>query len=772
MNRRLSLEADACGDRGPEAARAARRALAERGSHTRVDHHTARRGPLEGAAYALDILSFQSRHPGALERLKLDDEFLPAMETLRRTARGRYVPASGLKAVTSLASRFAPDSPGSRECFAALDEWRREGLLEVTRDGRTLPPEADLAPLLKTHVRLVQQGRLDLETPPTFSPLGVQAAQTLRGTKEPDPHLLQGDAVPALIAAAEARETPEAVTALTAVVKAAAGDPTVRTLLEPHVDRLGRLVSRADARQTLGGPFLDARPEAEYLKGLMEVFPQALGPEARRREVLPLLFMDSSGSRAGFDLVEATPGLAPAVVAQGLRVGFKREHWDVLSRAVERGEWNPSDDEIAWMAARLGPVPTRSDTDSAGAVDVLSRLRKTAPDRVRVDGPAMLKAMLADPPQDAADRLFGLYNDVIVGDTYELIFPDARLEQGLVERLEAAYAQAGSIERLEPQGQAALAVLASLLVHGIAAPEGGLEDRLATLLAAEGWRAQRTRCGEWLGKIVRERDVAASGGTPLAERAQALQARGADPAGEGFALEAWRARVREASESEVRDLALEMADRVLPGGSLFELAMLDTLAARLPEMRDRMLRELAPFVGQKNLGFAGSSLLSHARARLREGVLPPSGQALCLQVLETTSRTSSWSPQAGKDWAEALASWEKGLQGWMADLPRVAGADAWKALGVLVQATAPREPGAGDLARLGDVMDIVGKFDDACREYRTAAAFAVDGRSWTEAKAAAFRASVISGEPPAEAGLIEESPGEVRIGGLSLPVRQ
>lgn len=772
MDLRLSLEADACGDRGPEAARAARRALAERGGHSRVDYHTARRGPLEGAAYTLDVLSFQTRHPGTLERLKLEDEFLPAMEMLRRTARGRYLPASALKAVTSLASRFAPGSPGRRQCFAALDEWRRDGLLEVTHDGRKLAPEIDLAPLLKTHHALLQQGRLDLETPPTLSPLGVQAAETLRGMKEPDPHLLLGDAVPALIAAAEQRETPEAVAALTAVVKAAAGDPTVRTLLEPHVDRLGRLVSRTDALQTLGGPSLDARPEAAYLKELFAAFPQALDPESRRREVLPLLFMDSSGSSTGLDLVDSTPGLAPAVLAQGLRVGFKREHWDVLSRAVERGEWTPSDDEIAWMAARLGPVPTRADTDSAGAVEVLSRLRKVAPERVRVDGPALLEAMLADPPQDAADKLFGLYNDVLVGDTYELIFPDAKLERSLVEQFEGAYAQAGSLGKLEPQGRAAMAVLASLLVHGLAAPEGGLEERLATLLEAEGWRAQRSRSAEWLGKIVRERDVAASAGMPLAERAQALQGRAVDPAGEGFALEAWRARVREASVDEVRDLANQTADEVLPDGSLFDLAMLDTLAARLPEMRDRMLRELAPFVGTKNLGLAGSSLLVHARNRLREGVLPPSGQAVCLQVLETTSRTSSWSPQAGKDWAEALAAWEKGLQGWMADLPRVAGADAWKALDVLVQATAPREPGAEDLARLEDIMGVVGKFDDACKEYRTAAAFAGDGRSWAEAKTAAFRASLTGDEPLAEAPLIEEKAGEVRIGGLSLPVRQ
>lgn len=77
-------------------------------------------------------------------------------------------------------------------------------------------------------------------------------------------------------------------------------------------------------------------------------------------------------------------------------------------------------------------------------MEVLSKVRKRAPERVRIDGPAMLAALLEKPPSDAANKMFGLYNDVIVGDTYELIFPDARLEADLLGRLETSYAETGT----------------------------------------------------------------------------------------------------------------------------------------------------------------------------------------------------------------------------------------------------------------------------------------------------------------------------------------
>ena len=789
----MSLEADACGDRGPRAARAARQRFLEGAERGRVDFFAGRKGPLEGAAKALDTFAYVNQDP---DGVNLDRDFLPALEMLRRTARGRYLPETGVKALTTLARRFGPEAPGRELCLGTLRDWWRDGLLEVVREGRTLQPgSADLGRMLAEDVALVQRGRLVFEAPARLSDLGLRQAQELRSGQQADPHLasrLQGDTVEALLAAAEARESREAVEALTAVVKASAGDPSVRTALEPYRERLGQVVSRTWARQNLGGRQVDAGPEAAYLREFLQAFPEALDEAGRVREVLPLLFPRLDGLRTpgAFELAAETPGLAPVLLAEGRRLGMDGERYRILAGAVARGEWLPSREEVAWVASQVAGLDAevfdKRDTELAGTLQFLARVRERDPELLAglVPGQEALASLVAAPPAQAAERLYAPAGP-LAQDMSRVLFPDPALEQELASRLEAAWSRAGSLHRLDAAGEVALALAASALALGLQSPEGGLEERLAGVLDREAFRPQRTEAAEFLAGRARERDVQAARSQPLEERLEVLLGRRAsNPEAEPGLLRAWRSRVAAAGPEEARHLAGTLFQRFLPDGTPFELGLLEALGEKAPEVRDRMLAELGVRVADRALGPVGANLLGHAQARLRSGTLPPSGQALCLRALEASARASSgWTP-FGASWTSVRDSWQKGLQGWMAGLPRLAGDEAWQALGALADAAAPGEPEARDLELLGDVFaglrvaeardgaERGRRVGEACELYRDARALLNQGRSWEEARFEAGRRSLVGGgEPQGPGATIQAGEGEVRIGGLTLPIR-
>ncbi len=379
------------------------------------------------------------------------------------------------------------DRAWARLCTDALQGWAARGQLEIRHRGKPLPKDADLLKLVAAGRPAVRDGVVELWSAPPQPPQRIKdlADEVLAGLP-PQEHV-PAPGIEKLVQL----EPLEASLVLGAVLDrfdlvASADDldrarkliktPRLEQALEPHLDRLARVGSEAEARGRLSWNFMEGRHKVEMLEDLVRLYPQAAGPDFFTRELSPFLLCDElNTANAAVDLADTRPEWTKQALDLFTRDPDRKlsdqQHY-LMHRALEKGLWRPDAEQQEWLARRL-ELDGHSVFKYEGPAEQFRQTLKSVRLAVDLDPSAfgepvkdrLLERLLCDP----TDKLpQGLYREPNSVDPYRLmtnamviLFPSEKRMQKLERELDG------------PRSDAALALLASAPIT----PE--LEQKLA-----------------------------------------------------------------------------------------------------------------------------------------------------------------------------------------------------------------------------------------------------------------------------------------------------
>ncbi len=412
-----ALERRADSHPDPVVARMARLQVVKRNPATRLDE--ARRASL-GQAGFLEFKLAQLGSLGPQEARELLSQAVPQPGSLR-----------------ALTSTLMDESrPAAAEAARCLEDWWRQGVVSVVRNGQSVAPGSlSLTLALREHRLWVDGQSLQLRTPVEPHPEQAELQKELSAGK--------ADA----LADRLEREGPEAVRAfvdrpleqkqnttvvmelcsVSSLLTAASGRPALKGMLAQCWDILSTPARRQLA--TRGSAYTGEGKLWDYLTALGGLFPERVDRSFLQEEILPL--WNHNGSANDFrglgtaylrNLFQARPDLREdcldwALARPGAELGSARE--GMVRLALENPEWVPSNAQLQGVLALIPPVEapdgfladqrSQAEVTMRVAVDVLHRIYESDPEgyaRLRAPSPdgrllpvpeALLQATLRAP---------------------------------------------------------------------------------------------------------------------------------------------------------------------------------------------------------------------------------------------------------------------------------------------------------------------------------------------------------------------------------------
>lgn len=423
-------------------------------------------------------------------------EFSPApeIEKMRRAVGAGPVPDDYARALAGLAhscgvrerARLSPgyrarepveqDRAWARLCLQALRGWADRGQLQLRHRGQPVAKDADLLKLAAGGRPAVRNGVVEFWSPPPEPPPRIAALrdEVLSGLT-PQEH------VPAPgVERLKAMEPLEASLVIGALldrfdlvsseddldrVRKLVKEPALEAALQPHLERLARVGSEAQARGRLSWNFMEGRHKVQMLEELVKRYPEVTGGDFFQRELEPFLVCDEMNTAAAAtELARTRPDWTRMALDRLTRDPDRKlldqQHY-LMQHALVEGHWKPDAAQQDWLTRRLEMPPDQSVFRYEGPAEQFRHHLKTARLASEQD-PAtvsqgvrdrLLERLLSDPSDKLSEGLYSSPNGVdayrLMANANELLFhpPGGRIEK-LVAELDG------------PRGEAALAILA------------------------------------------------------------------------------------------------------------------------------------------------------------------------------------------------------------------------------------------------------------------------------------------------------------------------
>lgn len=726
------------------------------------------------------------------------------------------------------------DRRWAAECASLVDEWHQRGLVEVRRGDEVFPPgQVDLLAELSQRRAAIRGNVVDLAPPAPPRQVSAQAAATAEKIlkdmrywdKEPCPESdqlqelarrdpeLAAEVMVALVDRTDGVEADrEAYSRLGRLLQDAADRPELRELFRPHLPVLAQVTSPAEERGLVAPNNLVGQYRVGRCKALVKAFPEILTPEFLQREIGPLLQCEeintsSDAAKMMLELWKEHPETVAPTMELALEDSRDGVAWGmrqlVLPALKEHG-WAPAPkQQDAVLAELYRPLGKQPESLFAGyerlqvGLDFLTALEERSPgytDRLKLPDTkgqlvparrAMLERLLQDPSEDLVRHLYTKSSGHFLASRfYGAIFPSPELSGELLDRFEEACRSGSALAAMPVELQASAAVLASI---PLSKEE---EARLDALLAPE---VPKKQTGFYVFSGIVEasrqrfvnRELERIGSLPLAERLEPALAlltmarethqdydpqagatlkalvphlAGADTSALTAAVKADLARGTALESLSPRQTArLQLADAVAP-----EDAVLDALRPRLREEVGYGNRDVEAVMRRWRWTRSLEALESPTTPLARRS------EALELALCEAGD---SKAQRAG-----VAASLAAGLEGvdrpWLQGLKeRFADEESQlQAFQTFAAAASTEEQASERWPRFVEVLERVGKLEDAGRVWPSWERNLADGIERDQALRLAMREHALGAEEPEEAREIQQTGKTVRIGGIELPL--
>lgn len=385
------------------------------------------------------------------------------------------------------------DRAWARLCLDALQGWAARGQLEIRHRGKPLPKDADLLKLVAAGRPAVRNGVVELwSAPPEPPPRIRQLADEVLAELPPQDHLpapgldklkqlepLEASLVlGALLDRFDLVSSEDDLDRVRKLVK----EPGLKEAIGPHLQRIARVGSEAEARGRLSWNFMEGRHKVQMLEELVKHYPETAEGNFFERELTPFLLTDEiNTAHAAVNLARENPEWTRKALdlftQDPDRKLTDQQHY-LMHHALEKGHWKPDKAQQAWLEKRL-ELPDQSIFKYEGPAEQFRYTLKSVRLAAQQDPTAfseatrdrLLERLLSDPAEKLPQGLYRYPNSVdpyrLMTDAMTFMFPSEKRLEKLEKELDG------------PRGEAALAILASAPIG----PE--LSARLAERLEPE-----------------------------------------------------------------------------------------------------------------------------------------------------------------------------------------------------------------------------------------------------------------------------------------------
>lgn len=382
------------------------------------------------------------------------------------------------------------DRAWARSCLDALQGWADRGQIKLQHKGKPLPRDADLLKLVTAGRPAVRDGVVEFHSAPPPPPPRIGAlAEEILAELPPQEH------VPAPgIDKLKALEPLEGTLVIGAMldrfdlvtheddldrVRKLVREPKLKEALQPHLQRIARVGSEAEARGRLSWNFMEGRHKVQLLEDLIRFHPETAEGDFYRRELVPFLQCgELNTAHAAVKLAGTRPDWTRETLdlytQDPERKLTDQEHY-LMHDALEKGLWQPDAAQQKWLLERLeleGHSVFRYEGPAEQFRYTIKSVKLAADQDPNAFGePArdrLLERLLNDPHDSLPAALYREPNGV---DSYRV----------MTHALSFLFPSESRLDRLEqeldgPRGEAALAILAG------APLDEARQQRLAALL--------------------------------------------------------------------------------------------------------------------------------------------------------------------------------------------------------------------------------------------------------------------------------------------------